>query len=389
MKTRLWIIIGIAITIVMGIAVIITTFPSIQTNDNDIFYPEELILTWHDEMIIQDADVIVLADLARYENNQWILGPNHLDVKGDTQGSVIKVNTVFSEIILADGKSIKPEVNESYVWFLKNDGNEYHLVSENGVVDAKYYNSIKQVMIKPTVQKSIENKKINLLAPTIPKTQDGLIDYHQLIQIVSKPLFVDLFAKMGKSVQEDDIELMIGPWPAIYTEYSSVCGYTIVDDTVYWLQSDLKRDTLTKVSIMDENPDPCKPSYSACFCEAQYHLAEKTITELSYFDESEEAYVGQTFQDYLNEGNKIVNMPKKFVVGDHNFEMQPDETTFCGAFVSEKKGNFGPDRVIREDVVAFQYFSGVIKNNAVITFSLEEPMKLCAINSDAKVYDFK
>ena len=60
-----------------------------------------------------------------------------------------------------------------------------------------------------------------------------------------------------------------------------------------------------------------------------------------------------------------------------------------GAFVSEKQGNFGPDRVIRENVIAFRYFSGVIQNNAVISFSLEDPMKLCAINSDAQVYSFK
>jgi hypothetical protein len=118
-------------------------------------------------------------------------------------------------------------------------------------------------------------------------------------------------------------------------------------------------------------------------------MVEKTTTKLTYFDESEEAYVGKTFQDYLNEGYKVANMPKKFVVGDHNFEMRSDETTFCGAFVSEKKGNFGPDRVIRENVTAFRYFSGVIKNNAVISFGLEEPMKLCAIKSDAVVYDFK
>jgi hypothetical protein len=389
MKTRLWVITGIAIAIVMGIAVIITTFPSIQTNDSDHFYPEELKLTWHDDKIIQDADVIVLADLARYENNQWILGPNHLDAKGDTQDSIIKINTIFSEIILADGKSIKPEVNGSYVWFLKHDGDEYRLVSDNGVVDQKYYYSIKEVMIKPTIQNSIENKKVNLLDPTIPKTSDGLIDYHKLIEIISKPVFVELFKEMGISVQEEDIVLMIGPWIAMYTEYSSMCGYTLVDDKVYWLQSDLHRGTLTKASILNENPDPCRPSYGSCFCFAQYDMVEKTTTKLTYFDESEEAYVGHTFQDYLNEGYKVANMPKKFVVGDHNFEMKPDETTFCGAFVSEKKENFGPDRVIRENVTAFRYFSGVIKNNAVIFVGLEEPMKLCAINPNAKVYDFK
>ncbi|MBM2820061.1 MAG: hypothetical protein HW410_1743 [Nitrosarchaeum sp.] len=383
MKTRLLIIIGIAI-VVAGLT---SSFFFIPTNDGH-YYPEDLKLTWYDEKIIQDADVIVAAKLAKYENNQWVLGPDHIDIKGNTQDTIIKINTIFSEIILADGKSLKPEINQTYVWFLKNNEDKYSLVSDNGFADEKYYYSIKQAMIKPTIQNSIENKKINLFDPTIPKTSDGLIDYHKLIEIISKPVFVDLFADMGITVPEEDIVLMRGPWILMYTEYSSMCGYALVDEQVYWLQSDLHRDTLTKASILSDNPDPCKPSYGSCFCDAQHDLAEKTITELSYFDKSKEAYVGQTFQNYLNEGGKIVNMPKKFVVGDNNFEMKPDETTFCGAFVSEK-GNFGPDRVIRENVVAFRYFSGVIKDNAVVSFSLEDPMKLCAINSDAEVYDFK
>lgn len=387
MKTKLLIIICIisawAIAGIIGAIIILT-----QSNDEH-YYPEELKLTWHDEKIIQDSDVVVGAKLEKYENNQWVLGPDHTDIKGNTQNTTIKINTIFSEIILADGKSLKPNVNQTYVWFLKNDGDQYRLVSDNGFADEKYYYSIKQAMIKPTIQNSIENKKINLFDPTIPKTSDGLIDYHKLIEIVSRPVFVDLFADMGITVPEKDIVLMRGPWILMYTEYSSMCGYALVDDQVYWLQSDLHRDTLTKAAILSENPDPCKPSYGSCFCHAQHDLAEKTITELSYFDKSEEADVGQTFQDYLNEGGKIVNMPKKFVVGDNNFEMNPDETTFCGAFVSEKQVNFGPDRVIRENVVAFRYFSGVIQNNAVISFSLEDPMKLCAINSDAQVYSFK
>lgn len=242
--------------------------------------------------------------------------------------------------------------------------------------------------IDHTIIASIENKKVNLLDPAVPRISDKMIDYHELIILVSKPLFVDLFAEKGITVHQDDIELMIGPWVLIYTEYSSACGYAIVDDKVYWLQSDIEKDTLTKASIMTENPDTCRPSYDSCFCQAQYQMTENTITELSYFDKSQEAYVGKMFQDYLNQGYKVVNVPKKFVVGDHNFESSPDETTFCGAFVSEQQGNFGPDRIIRDGVVAHQYLSGVIKNDNVISFSLAEPMKLCAINTDAQVYDF-
>lgn len=243
--------------------------------------------------------------------------------------------------------------------------------------------------IDHTIIGIVKNKKVNLQDPTIPRTTDGLIDYHKLIQLVSKPVFVNLFAEKNIAVNQDDIELMRGPWILIYTDYSSACGYTIVNDTVYWLQSDIKQDTLTKASILTENPDPCRPSYDSCFCMAEYQMTEETVTELSFFDKSQESYVGKTFQNYLNQGGKIVNMPKKFVVGDHNFEMEPDEITFCGAFVSDKTMNFGPDRVIRDGVVAFRYFSGVIQNNEVVSFSLEDPMKLCAINPDVMVYDFR
>ncbi|MGI0008486.1 MAG: hypothetical protein ACRD92_02590 [Nitrosopumilaceae archaeon] len=364
--------------------------PSLSKNTDDIsYYPEELTLTWPDEKIIQDSDVITYGELVSYENNQWSVNTFYLTAKGDVKEPIIKVQTIFSEIYLADGTVIKPEVNHSYVWFLKQDGNEYRLAGDNGIVDSKYFHSIREAIAKPTVLNSIENKKVNLFESTVPRTRDGLIDYHELIKQVSKPVFVDLFAERGITVEQDDIVLMMGPWPAIYTEYSSMCGYTLVDDKVYWLQSDLKKDTLTKASIMTENPDPCRPSFGSCFCEAQYNMTENTVSELSYFDKSQEAYVGQTFQDYLNEGYKVVNVPRRFVVGDHNFEMKPDETTLCGAFVSEQLRNFGPDRVIRDGVVAYRYFSGVIKNDKVISFGLEEPMKLCAINPDAKVYDFK
>ncbi|MGI0065046.1 MAG: hypothetical protein ACREAL_09310 [Nitrosopumilaceae archaeon] len=381
MKTYGLIIIVVAIAAAITSVIVLST--SFDVTDN-YFYPENLKLKWTDDKLIQDSDVITLGQLVSYDNNEWRIETFYITIKGNVEESIINVKESFS-----GSTTIIPQINQTYIWFLTKDGNEYFLTANNGIVDANYDYAIQQAIAKPTVQNSIENKKINLSDPTVPKTQDGLIDYHQLIMNVSKPLFVELFAQIGKSVQEDNIVLMMGPWPAIYTEYSSVCGYTIVDDSVYWLQSELKQDTLTKASIMTENPDPCKPGYFSCFCMAQYQMTEDTVTELSYFDEEEEAYVGHTFQDFLNEGYKVTNMPKKFVVGDHNFELQPDDTTFCGSFVTDKQRNFGPDRVIREDVIAFRYFSGIIKNNEVIFWGLEEPMRLCAINPDARIYDFK
>ena len=387
MKTRLLIIIGIIAVIVTVVGVTVTSSFLFMVFD-DGHYPETLALTWDDEKMIQDADVIVLGEFEKYENNQWVINTHNLVAKGNIKEPVIRVNSIFSEIILKDGTRIYPKIRESYVWFLTQDVDQYHVSLENGIVDSKYYHSILQAIIKPSIQSSIENKKVNLFDPTIPRTNEGRIDYHKLIEIVSKPVFIELFEKIGLAVQEDDLVLMRGPWISMYTEYSSMCGYALVDDDVYWLQSDLNRDTLTKAFISTQNPDPCKPSYGSCFCSAQYDMEEKTTTKLTYFDESQEEYVGRLLQNYLAI-EKVSNVPEKFVVGNYNFEMKPNEITFCGAFVSERIKNPFSEMIIRENVTAHRYLSGVIKNDQVLNIGLEKPMVLCAINDNATIYPFE
>jgi len=395
MELKFFVIIGISIVIVGSI--VLFHFAQNEEHKNskeieltldnyDFFYPEELRLKWTNEKIIQESDVIVLADLEKYENNQWVLGPNHLDIKGYTQGKEIKIDSVFSSIIPLLG-SKKPIVNESYVWFLKKDGEKFTLVSE-GMVEGKYFHSIKQAVIEPTVLNKIENKKINLSDYDIPKTNDDLIDYHKLIEIVSRPIFVELFEGIGIPVNEKDVVLMRGGWILMYTEYSNMCGYLLVDDKAYWLESDLARDRIARASIMSENPDPCKPNYGSCFCSAQYDMTEKTTSKLIYFEKDSEERLGKIFQDFLNEGGKVVNMPKRFVIGNHNFALQPDEVSICGAFVSENVKNPLIQMKIRENLTAYRYFEGVVRNDHVVGWGLSDPMKLCAINPDAKVFEF-
>ena len=221
MKTRLLIIIGIIAVIVTVVGVTVTSSFLFMVFD-DGHYPETLALTWDDEKMIQDADVIVLGEFEKYENNQWVINTHNLVAKGNIKEPVIRVNSIFSEIILKDGTRIYPKIRESYVWFLTQDVDQYHVSLENGIVDSKYYHSILQAIIKPSIQSSIENKKVNLFDPTIPRTNEGRIDYHKLIEIVSKPVFIELFEKIGLAVQEDDLVLMRGPWISMYTEYSSI-----------------------------------------------------------------------------------------------------------------------------------------------------------------------
>ena len=242
---------------------------------------------------------------------------------------------------------------------------------------------------KPTIVSKVENKKgmVNLFDPTLPKDTGGLLDYHELVKTVSKPLFAKMFAEENIPVNEEDIFLMVGPWISMYTDYSSACGYAISEDMqTYWLESELNQDTLTKAIITDENPMPCRPNSGSCFCDAQYHLAENTVAKLTYFDESQEAFVGELLQRHLAE-EKVVNVPKKFVVGNHNLEMLSSDITFCGAFVREVEKD--SDRPVHKDFIPQRYLEGVIKNGQVVDFSLLQNTKLCAINEDATIYPFE
>lgn len=112
--------------------------------------------------MIQDADVIVAVDLEKYENNQWNLGLRSFRCQMQHSRYIVKINIIFSKIILADGKSVKPEVNQLYVWFLKHDGDVHRLVSENGIADEKYHYSI-QTMTWSTIQNIIKNNMEYLL----------------------------------------------------------------------------------------------------------------------------------------------------------------------------------------------------------------------------------
>ena len=78
-------------------------------------------------------------------------------------------------------------------------------------------------------------------------------------------------------------------------------------------------------------------------------MTEKTLKELSYFDESQENQVVKIFTDYLNEGGKITNVPNSFVIGKYNLEI-PDITSFCGQFQGK----------------LYWYFLGHIKDSKII-----------------------
>jgi len=374
MKSRLLIIMVIAIMlIIITIGILLFPVDDFIDVEDGFFYPEGYTLIWTDEKIIKDADVIVQGEVLSYENTSWSIDTITNTIKGNLKAPVIKVQSIFSGWYFEDGTLIKPKTGESYIWFLKENNNTYRLAAYNGIVDVAYSHSIREVVIKPTILNSVENHKINLDKLWIPLTDYDRIDYQKLIKIVSIPMFVDLFAEIGLVVNEDEIVLIEPYSDYIYTEFSDLCGYSLVDDEMYWLHSHLKQDTLVKASIMNENPMPCKPNHSSCFCSAQQHMAQKTITELSYFDIEQEAHVGNLV---LNELKANPNLPASIYVGKYNFDYDDkDVVYFCGEFSEPRRNN---------------YFAGTIKNDAVLGFRLEKELpELCAINDSTQLFDLE
>ena len=222
-----------------------------------------------------------------------------------------------------------------------------------------------------------ENNKVNLFHPGIPRDYELRVDYHELIKIVSKPHFSKLLAEQGIEHNPDDIFLMIGPWMAMYTEYSNACGYVLAaDEQVYWLESYLDYDTLTQADISEENPMPCEPNHSSCFCDAQTHMMQKTIKELSYFTPQEEQKYAQILLDYIQNDPSMVNIKPEFLLGKYNLEYEdPNAVAYCGERPGDNRNDF---------------FQGAFVNGIVKDYSLERELSpLCAISDDAEWHEAK
>lgn len=167
------------------------------------------------------------------------------------------------------------------------------------------------------------------------------------------------------------------------------CG-AIIDDKsdVYWFKVDSISNP-KNMTVYNDNPNECKINYDSCFCNAQMALAAKTLDGLSYFNSTEEKFVEKTVQDYLSRINSAPG-PEKFVVGKFNFKINPDDISFCGAFVSEKATEFYPEQVLRENVTMHGHFQGIIQDKIKILdfHGGVDRDDLCAINSNATIINF-
>jgi len=203
------------------------------------------------------------------------------------------------------------------------------------------------------------------------------IDYDRIGHFLSETQFKKMLAEKNIEYTPDNFLLIEGMMLPMGIPIIDYCGYALSDDNEdYWFSSSYHDDALTSYKIDDENPNPCRAGEYSCGCSLQTQLEEKNLEELSYFDKSQETRVGKIFQDYLNEGYKVVNVPNSFVVGKYNLEISPDITSFCGQF----KGKYHE-----------WYFLGHINGSELVNWSLEldEKPKLCAINENSTAYHFK
>lgn len=202
------------------------------------------------------------------------------------------------------------------------------------------------------------------------------IDYERIGLLYSENEFKSILEEKNIEYAENNYVVIAGGSLLSLPPKTGYCGYVLDNEKEdYWFSSSYAFPTFTSRGLTDENPNPCKPNSHSCECGIQLSLAEKNTKQLSYYDEAETMRMGSIFRDYLNEGNKIANVPNLFTIGKYNLEMDPDVATFCGQF----QGN------------AWWHFQGHVKDDVVIGFSLEEKERpvLCAIDDDPVVFEFE
>lgn len=167
------------------------------------------------------------------------------------------------------------------------------------------------------------------------------------------------------------------------------CGAVMDNESnVHWFKVDSISNP-TNITLYVENPNKCRVNYGSCFCNAQMSFAAKTLDKLSYFNSTEQKFVEDTVRVFLSRINMAPG-PEKFVVGKYNFKIEPDDISFCGAYVSEKMKEYYPEQLLRENVVKVDYFRGIIRDEIrVLDFQGGARDDLCAINENASVIHFE
>lgn len=159
---------------------------------------------------------------------------------------------------------------------------------------------------------------------------------------------------------------------AISTGGDPVCGIAVDDsDKLHWFAVDSISNPF-RITVFQENPQPCKVNTSSCFCDAYVELVAST-TELTYFTLEEEQKYSGILIDYLSEEN--INRTPKFLIGKLNINYTDSAIGYCGQIWG--KNTYG-------------FFSGGIINDTVVGYGISKELPLlCAISEDAKWWERK
>ena len=210
----------------------------------------------------------------------------------------------------------------------------------------------------------------------VPFDYEGRIDYDLLIKKLLPPLLQDKLQDMGVDIETPQMVLLRGPQIAMYQESSYQCGYVIDDDKkVYWLEGRIDKSKIYDVEVFTENPMPCKPNHSSCWCTAQTLAEEELLNfEKTILTPTEEQIVANYIYDYLKD-NTNLNF-YKYQVGRYHMDYGDENVIpFCGVFGEDTPRD---------------YFGGSV--NIVTSdndFHMERSLSpLCIISEDAKWYSF-
>ena len=145
------------------------------------------------------------------------------------------------------------------------------------------------------------------------------------------------------------------------------CGIAVDDsEKLHWFAVDSISNP-SRMTVFQENPQPCKVNTSSCFCDAYVELVAST-TELTYFTLKEEQKYSDILIDYLSEKN--INRTPKFLIGKLNINYTDSAIGYCGQIWGEN---------------TYGFFSGGIINYTVMDYGIDKELPLlCAISDDAK-----
>ena len=175
----------------------------------------------------------------------------------------------------------------------------------------------------------------------VPFDYEGRIDYDSLIKKLLPSIFQEKLKDMEINVEIPHMVLMRGMQIAMYQESSYQCGYVIDNDRdVYWLEGRIDKSKIYDVEVFTENPMPCKPNHSSCWCDAQT-LAEEQLLDFEKIPLTpiEETIVVNFVHDYLTD-NTNLNF-YKYQVGKYHMDYGDNNIiSYCGVFDEKSRNEF-------------------------------------------------